>query len=178
MLNPADYEAIDCSCFTPCLRWLRGTRGGKPVVSRIGYAYRIAWEASHGITLDAGTILKRLCHEPLCVNWAHFRAQPRRLDAPRAPADPEDQRRWNLRKYGITPADYDAMLAAQGGVCAVCRRDDRDRLNRRLHVDHDHATGRVRGLLCARCNNAIGHAGEDPERLRALALYLEEASSL
>jgi hypothetical protein len=70
------------------------------------------------------------------------------------------------------------MLAAQGGVCAVCRKLNPDRLGRRLHVDHCHETGRVRGLLCTLCNNAIGQAGESPERLRALATYLEERGPL
>jgi len=57
------------------------------------------------------------------------------------------------RKYGITEADYDALLAAQGGVCALCGKKP-GRV--RLAVDHDHVTGRVRGLLHARCNQALG----------------------
>lgn len=53
---------------------------------------------------------------------------------------------------GITDADYAAMLAAQGGHCAICPSTPK---TRRLHVDHDHATGAVRGLLCHRCNRAL-----------------------
>lgn len=55
-------------------------------------------------------------------------------------------------RTGITEADYNAMLAAQGGGCAICGNPPK---TRRLHVDHDHKTGRVRGLLCFRCNRAL-----------------------
>lgn len=57
-----------------------------------------------------------------------------------------------LRKYGITEAQYNAMLARQGYVCALCGREP---AKRRLAVDHDHADGRVRGLLCYSCNRFI-----------------------
>jgi len=56
------------------------------------------------------------------------------------------------RKYGITPAQYDEMFARQGGVCAVCGRPP---MTRRLAVDHDHVTKRVRGLLCFHCNKYL-----------------------
>lgn len=66
--------------------------------------------------------------------------------------------------------EVDELLAAQGGVCAICRRrPDRDAS---LHVDHCHATGRIRGILCLNCNQAIGKLGEDPELFRRAAEYL------
>ena len=58
-----------------------------------------------------------------------------------------------MKNFGLTPEAYDVMLLAQSGVCACCGRGQGAK---RLHVDHDHATGRVRKLLCARCNTAIG----------------------
>lgn len=71
---------------------------------------------------------------------------------------------------------YDAMLAAQGGVCAICGRPEtRPAPNgqpSRLHVDHNHSTGLVRGLLCNNCNQAIGKMGDDPDRLITAAEYL------
>lgn len=73
-------------------------------------------------------------------------------------------------KYGLTPAAYSAMLEGQNGVCAIC--GDECSTGRRLAVDHCHATGRIRGLLCARCNRAVGFVLDDPERAEAIAAYL------
>jgi hypothetical protein len=74
------------------------------------------------------------------------------------------------RKYGMTLEDYDRMLEAQGGGCAICGRPPREDIS--LHVDHDHVTGRVRGLLCFACNNTLGDFKDDPARLYAAAEYL------
>ena len=74
------------------------------------------------------------------------------------------------RKFGITPETYDEMLAAQGGVCAICERPPRDGTS--LHVDHEHGTGRVRGLLCFRCNNALGDFEDDAVLLLRAADYV------
>jgi hypothetical protein len=85
-------------------------------------------------------------------------------------------RNWRLiRVFGITLEDYERMLLAQNGVCAICRQPERIK-NRSLAVDHCHVSGRVRGLLCSRCNSGIGHLGDDPARLRAGADYLERHS--
>ena len=59
------------------------------------------------------------------------------------------------RKYGITAAQYDAMLAAQGGHCAICPATEPSGRGKLFHVDHDHVTGRVRGLLCHACNTVL-----------------------
>jgi len=74
------------------------------------------------------------------------------------------------RKFGITAAQYDAMLASQGGVCAICGDAPKDDVS--LHVDHEHESGRVRGLLCMRCNNALGLFKEDEELLWSALTYL------
>lgn len=73
--------------------------------------------------------------------------------------------------YGISRAEYDAMLQAQGGVCAICKGPHRG-VGKRLHVDHCHDTGAVRGLLCGNCNTFIGLAEHDPDRLRQAIAYL------
>jgi hypothetical protein len=62
------------------------------------------------------------------------------------------------------------MLAAQGGGCAICERPPRPDIS--LHVDHDHVSGAVRGLLCFRCNNALGDLGDDLQHLERAVAYL------
>jgi hypothetical protein len=77
------------------------------------------------------------------------------------------------RKYGITLADYEAMLAAQAGGCAICGAPEPD--GQSLHVDHCHDAGAVRGLLCFRCNAGLGQFDHDGERLAAAAAYLSSS---
>ncbi len=93
----------------------------------------------------------------------------------------EKRRRFIRTMYGVTPEWYDAMLAAQGGVCAICGQPEvvlRHGKVKLLAVDHDHATGEARGLLCQGCNQGIGHLGEDLERMEAAARYLETYSEV
>jgi hypothetical protein len=81
---------------------------------------------------------------------------------------PPGRRAIHLRaKYGITPEQYDAMFAAQEGLCALCRRAEATR------VDHDHETGVVRSLLCHPCNAGIGFFHEDGAVLLLAIAYLE-----
>lgn len=75
--------------------------------------------------------------------------------------------------YGITREQYDTTVIAQNGVCAICRRHCSS--GKRLSVDHHHSSGRVRGLLCGRCNLGIGQLNDDPAQLRAAADYLEKS---
>ncbi len=74
------------------------------------------------------------------------------------------------RKFGITLAEYDRLLASQEGGCAICERPPRE--DSALHVDHEHGTGRIRGLLCFRCNNALGDLDDDHDRLVRALDYL------
>lgn len=74
-------------------------------------------------------------------------------------------------RYGLAPGEYGRMLELQDGCCAICKTSNAG--GRRWHVDHDHATGKVRGLLCSACNLGIGKMGDDPSRLRAAAAYIE-----
>ena len=87
---------------------------------------------------------------------------------------PAQQREWQLRaNYGITHSDYEEILLSQGGVCAICDQLPTTKDKDRLHVDHDHVTGEIRGLLCSSCNVALGLFADDSERLREAAAYLE-----
>ena len=79
-------------------------------------------------------------------------------------------------KYSITLERYNQMLVTQDGVCAVCGRPETAKNKwglRQLCVDHDHKTGRIRGLLCDGCNRMMGHARENVATLLAAGIYLE-----
>jgi hypothetical protein len=84
-------------------------------------------------------------------------------------------RRRNYKvAYGITVEEYDEMLVTQGGKCAICSADEPGGPGR-WHVDHDHKTSKVRGLLCARCNRALGGFKDDPVILQSAIDYLRRA---
>ncbi len=86
----------------------------------------------------------------------------------------EAARRSHLRKkYGITPEEYDSIVASQGGRCAIFSGAlVGDRRGFRPHIDHCHETGRVRGVLCGSCNKGIGLLKDDPAVLAAAFEYL------
>lgn len=99
----------------------------------------------------------------------------------------KDRERWKQigkwaahikRKYGITAERYYAMLSAQGGACAICRTEKPGRATDRFHVDHCHATGKVRGLLCSRCNQMLGQAHDDVAVLTGAIAYLQQSEAL
>ncbi len=73
------------------------------------------------------------------------------------------------RKYGVSDAEFKALLESQGGLCAICRRG---RGTREFSVDHDHSTGLVRGLLCDPCNHGLGSFRDDPAILASAISYL------
>lgn len=113
---------------------------------------------------------RRANHERYLAAQRHYRATPhaqelnRARTAAHAAANPGHRQKLKRiqiyrEQYGITLEDYDRMFAAQGGVCAVCGREPPD--GRRFAVDHDHVTGRVRSLLCARCNLCVGYLEAD-----------------
>ena len=85
---------------------------------------------------------------------------------------PEQQRAWHLKAhYGISLAEYQAILVLQGGGCAVCGKKKHS--VKALHVDHDHKTGKTRGIVCSSCNRAIAFMGDSPELAKKLVNYLE-----
>lgn len=73
------------------------------------------------------------------------------------------------RAYGITEQQYLDMIEAQGGVCAICKRD-----MKRPQIDHCHTTGKVRGVLCSACNGALGKFQDNPEILKVAIEYLRK----
>lgn len=74
--------------------------------------------------------------------------------------------------YGLTLEQWDELFESQGGKCAICGEAP-DPAKRRFHVDHNHTTGAVRGILCHNCNLALGHSKESKDRLQAMIEYLD-----
>jgi hypothetical protein len=74
------------------------------------------------------------------------------------------------KKYGITIQEYDAMLEKQGGGCALCGKK---KMRYRLAIDHCHSTGKVRGILCFRCNWALGILGDTPAGVSKALSYIQ-----
>lgn len=98
-----------------------------------------------------------------------------------AEANPSEweRSRWKShlkRQYGITPERYNEILASQGGLCAICLKSPADPRGFRPHLDHDHATGQVRGILCGPCNKGLGMFGDELAVIRSALAYLEKHS--
>ena len=93
-------------------------------------------------------------------------------------ANPEKVFAYNLKsklmkKYGLSVEDWDSMFKNQNGRCVICGRHQSE-LKRSLCVDHDHKTGKVRGLLCFNCNMAIGFLDDNKQSLKNAISYLEQ----
>ncbi len=95
-------------------------------------------------------------------------------------ANPAKVKNHKMRtKYGIDVAGYEAMVAAQGGLCMICKRPPAAMKDApgKLCVDHNHSTGAVRGLLCDWCNKGIGYFKESPEIIARAIAYVEKFSA-
>jgi hypothetical protein len=153
------------------------TRDGRQTYCRDCFArrYRATREAqgliSRPVSLPPGFKFCRGCQETkaLVEFPASARARDGRYFRCKACASAIARRDYFKRTYGMAEADVQALAAAQGGLCAICR------VAPAVHVDHDHATGTVRGMLCFPCNAAVGHLRDDPQVVRQAAVYLEKA---
>lgn len=109
----------------------------------------------------------------------HSKNHQNYLDYQRSSRRKELWFKWKLEKqFGITVEDFEILYESQLGKCAICRNklDCGKCSNKRLHIDHDHKTGAVRGLLCFRCNTGIGSFGDSVENLQRAAEYLQGKS--
>ncbi len=98
------------------------------------------------------------------TSWCYSCLKAYKKAHPPTPAQRRTAKLWH--KYHLTPEQYDAMLVKQNGVCAICKQaetslDTRINKVRRLAIDHDHRTGKIRGLLCNRCNKLLGQVERD-----------------
>lgn len=126
-------------------------------------------------------------HREECIAKTHARRRKFR----QTPEGKEQMRRERIKrkryhrdcilrsKYGITLEEYEELAAYQDHVCAICKKPDTHmnrwgHTNNNLSIDHCHKTGKIRGLLCKRCNTSIGKFEDSPDLLRNAAKYLEE----
>ena len=140
---------------------------------RARIAARTPEEKAHRIAWDKAYYLK---------NKEKLREQNRvnrmvdadgKLARRRAEYDPQRNREQNVKtKYGLTPTEYDGLFSSQQNACAICKRLDAG-TKRRWHVDHNHDSKKVRGILCHNCNVGLGHMKDNVELLRAAADYLD-----
>ena len=122
----------------------------------------------------------RDCAKATHLRWWHERGGAEKHKAAKEARHHEHRRTELKRLYNLTPAAYDALVLKQGGLCAACGNPETVSKRGRppsLCVDHDHTTGVVRGLLCNRCNQALGLLQDDPDRIRGLLSYVQSASS-
>jgi hypothetical protein len=87
-----------------------------------------------------------------------------------------DRERSLRNTYGVTVRQYDTMLEEQNGKCALCGKPEKTLLHgkvKRLAVDHDHKTGKVRGLLCNFCNRGLGYFLDDSALLKRASTYVK-----
>lgn len=128
--------------------------------------------------------MRRLTPEERAASLERKRQQTRDWYRAHRDALLERKREWNRanketvadrnwrQKFGLSVSEVQAILDRQGGSCAVCR-NALTLLGRSAHVDHDHDTDQVRGVLCRACNLAIGQMKDSLGRLRAAAAYLD-----
>lgn len=81
----------------------------------------------------------------------------------------------NLKKYKLSLADYESICVKQGHVCSICKKPELTK-KKFLAVDHDHNTGKIRGLLCLKCNTGLGHFKDSADLLVLAAEYLFNSS--
>lgn len=87
----------------------------------------------------------------------------------------ENNRRWHLRKYGMTEEDYNELLIIQGGLCAICKKLPTEKY---FVIDHCHNSLKIRGLIHRTCNTAIGLLNDDANLVRLALEYLEKNNAL
>lgn len=109
-----------------------------------------------------------------CVRCTNMRSSIRKA----LPAYKAQAKRYGMkRRYGLSPEDAVAMLSSQGGACACCSAAEPGNGNGWV-IDHDHATGTIRGVLCHGCNVGLGAFKDSEDRLRSAIAYLQMWSVL
>ena len=148
-------------------RYARAKDGLRKVCRSCNNINSTAWNKSHPESVRAAQL-----------RWSRKDGNGKTRAARWREANPDrnyrNQARAHLKStFGITLDDYDRMLADQGGGCAICGAKTPGGYGKRFHVDHDHETGKIRGLLCHYHNTGLGMFGDDPSQLQAAIEYLK-----
>lgn len=109
-----------------------------------------------------------------CENWTKDHVERIKQYKKDYVAKKDPSWRWAISlkfRFNITPQDYESMLSKQDGKCAICRKSP---TNKRLAVDHCHETGKIRGLLCFRCNFGLSYFAESADTLERATVYLRQ----
>ena len=121
------------------------------------------------------TPAERQKHQAATRDWAKRNPNAvRKIQQRHKLKNPFNAAHHRMRRYGIVPEQFEAILVAQGGRCAVCGVAESGA--RDWHMDHDHYTGEPRGILCVRCNGGLGLFKDSPALLEKAAHYLRQYS--
>jgi hypothetical protein len=135
----------------------------------------------HAASPDGRTYVCKDCLRARRAVVSHLTPNERRMRQlemlkERYASNPEyrERQKNNRRRstYGISPEVYNAFLERQGGRCAICLQPPEGEGQRGFHLDHDHGSSQIRGLLCFMCNRGLGDFADDPARLRSAIRYL------
>lgn len=168
--SPADGWRVDCTCGWNALPF------GKKADAEAAYSVHLS--AAYPTCSKCGNAVpkSRLSRfrSSLCKRCSYQSARAWKAQNPKA-WDRSARKSHLKTKYGITPAQFDEMLRNQNGRCAICMDEVAgDSRGFRPHIDHCHSTGRVRGILCSRCNKGIGSLRDDAEIVQRALSYLME----
>lgn len=134
------------------------------------------------------TIVCRECKKEISEESFYLKRKGGNIYQPCKEYHKANQRRWNksnpekthrrhLRDlYGITLEDWQKVFAEQGGACKICRKHQSS-MKKALCVDHSHTTGEIRGLLCVKCNRAVGCLMDSPDLAQKLEAYLKTSTT-
>lgn len=164
-LNPEIRRCSKCGAEKPLLAFARQGRGWRGDCKECRASYTMGWSAANPEKVRTAARAWRAAN-PERVQLHADRNRPRAK---------VKRRHRTVEQYGLDLVQYNEMLAAQGGGCAICGSIDKSKA---LAVDHCHDTGRVRGLLCSTCNTGIGRFSDDPALLIRAARYIQATTEL
>lgn len=177
-INNGKPHAWCKACFRAARKVYREKNADKVAESKRAYSHsQMGRETMTRYRKENADHINKIRAEFISKNREHFTERERVRYADQLARNVDHNRAKNLRRnYGLTVEQYDSMYRSQNGVCAICSKVNV--IGRRLAVDHNHATGQVRQLLCHNCNSAIGHAKESVEILKKTIAYLEKHQTL